>query len=73
MEKPITVARKEFAEKLAVLLTEARELPAFVIGDILEDVLRQVRMIDAEQTKRDTEAYAKALNEKEAEHGKAES
>ena len=59
MEKPITIARQEFIDKLVSLINTSG-LPAFVISGILEAMLQATR----EQERLQLEADKKKMEEK---------
>ncbi len=65
IRKPLTVARQEFLENLANIINES-ELPAFIIGDILNNVLSEVRALAERQYNNDKENYEKSLVENES-------
>jgi hypothetical protein len=56
MQKPITVAREEFIETMINTINESG-LPAFVIADILTDLLSAINELKVQQYKKDLEAY----------------
>ena len=64
MVKPITVAREDFAEKLADTINESG-LPAFVIIETLERTISHLKVIAQQQYEKDKAAW-------EAEEEKAE-
>lgn len=60
MLKPLTVARNDYMTEICNL-TNNSNLPAFVIVEVLESILREVRpMIDTE-LKRDMATYRAAM------------
>lgn len=60
MEKPTTIACKEFRQKIIDSINTSR-LPAFVIVLILESALNDVKRIEEMQYAADKEAYEKSL------------
>ena len=62
MNKPITIERQETMQKLVEIINRAR-LPAFVMADMLDEILRSVRMLAQKQYEKDAEAYAKAMED----------
>lgn len=52
MDKPITVARVEFIDKLVELVNNSG-LPSFVIMPVLDDALREMKRITDEQYRND--------------------
>ena len=62
MTKPSTVARQEFIEKQVALINESG-LPAFVLIDIVEEALDQLRKLAEEQYHKDKEAWDNYLKE----------
>lgn len=56
MNKPITVLREEFVDGLAELINSSA-LPAFVLSEVMERTLNQLRALEAEQYKRDKAAW----------------
>ena len=59
MEKPLTIKRAEFSQRLADAINES-ELPAFVVADILERVTEHVKRLANEQFMNDKQAYEQA-------------
>ena len=64
MKKPSTVARQETIEKLIELINSS-ELPAFVLLDIFEETLRELRKVAVDQYKRDKEKWDEYNRSKE--------
>ena len=60
MKKPITLARRDYMQGI-VDLTNKSGLPAFVIVDVLEHVLEELRPAVSTELKRDEAAYHEAL------------
>lgn len=56
MDKPITVARQEFMEKMAALINES-QLPSFIIADIFELTIPTLRSYAEQQYKADLAAF----------------
>ena len=67
MQKPLTIARNDYMTALCVL-TNNSNLPAFVIVEVLESVLREVRPMMETELKRDMATYRAAM-QKEPEKG----
>lgn len=65
MDKPITVARKEFIDKLVELINGSG-LPAFILADVLAGCMKEVSELADKQYQADLKAY-KESEEKEAE------
>lgn len=59
MEKPLTIKRAEFTQKLAQTINEA-ELPAFIVADCLQAVLIEIQTLATQQYQRDLQAYQQA-------------
>ena len=69
MNKPSTIAYREFVEKIQQALDTAN-LPAFVIIPVLRDALAQLVQLDEQQYKRDEAEYRAALQgDKETDEG----
>lgn len=62
MEKPLTIKRAEFTQKMAQVINES-ELPAFVVADVLKQVTAQVQELANAQYQRDMQAYKSACEE----------
>ena len=56
MEKPITVAREEFANAL-IQLVNTTKVPAFVILDVMGGVTQELQMVAKKQYDNDLAAY----------------
>lgn len=63
MNKPSTVVRQEYIEKQIELINSSG-LPAFVLIDILEDTLQELRILAKDQYKKDKAAWEEFLKEK---------
>ena len=48
MNKPLTVARQEFLDKIGNIINHA-ELPAFIVADIFRDCVQQLDQIARQQ------------------------
>lgn len=59
MTKPSTILRQEFIEK-EIQLINTSGLPAFVLVDIIEETLQELRRLAAEQYRKDKEAWEKS-------------
>lgn len=64
MQKPTTVLRQEYIEK-QIKLINGSGLPAFVLVDILEDTLQELRRLAESQYQKDKKAWDE-YQEKEA-------
>ena len=62
MNKPITVARQEFAEKLVNIINESN-LPAFVIAESLRSAVTEVDKLAQAQYEHDKKAWEESQNE----------
>ena len=70
-DKPLTVARHDYMQTM-VDATNNSNLPAFVIVEVLENLLREMRpMMDAE-LKRDLASYRASMQESHIEGGKSD-
>ena len=56
MTKPSTILRQEFIEN-EIQLINTSGLPAFVLVDIIEETLQELRRLAAEQYRKDKEAW----------------
>lgn len=65
MNKPLSVARMEFAECMSKLIAESG-LPAFMLYDILRDATNRLAQMADEQYKREKEIYENAQKEEPA-------
>ena len=63
-QKPITVARQDYLNSI-IDTTNKSGLPAFVIADILEDILSEVNKAADQQLKRDEAEWHKARAEEQ--------
>ena len=59
MNKPITLARKEFIEKIVAACNES-QLPAFVVADVLGEAEKAARELAEKQLAADAEAWEAA-------------
>ena len=62
--KPITVVREEFATSLINLLNNSG-LPAFVMGDILKNAVRELERLEGEQYQADKKVWKEAQAKQE--------
>lgn len=62
MQIPITVARQAYIEKICDI-TNNSGLPAFVIADVLEKALAEVRKMEQDQLAKDMQEYTRARDE----------
>ena len=63
MNKPSSVLRQEFIEKQIDLINTSG-LPAFVLVDIIEDTLQQLRILAKDQYEKDKAAWDEFQKEK---------
>ena len=56
MNKPLTLLREEFLAK-HIELVNTSGLPAFILADIMEDALRQLRILAKDQYEKDKAAF----------------
>lgn len=59
MDKPLTVARQEFAEQIVNVINESG-LPAFIMSDILKTAIAEVDKIAQAQYEADRRKYEKS-------------
>lgn len=64
MNKPITIERQEVLQKLVDTVNGA-QLPAFVLVDMLDDILQNMRAIARKQYEKDLETYTAAMEDRE--------
>lgn len=62
MNKPLTIARQEFAESLINIINGA-ELPAFVISGVLKETIAEVDKIAQNQLMADRQQWEKEAEE----------
>lgn len=60
MEKPLTMRHCEYMQKI-VSATNQSDLPAFIMVEVLESVLREIRPAIEMELKRDMATYRAAL------------
>ena len=66
--KPITVAREEARQAITQAINEhGQGLPAFVLVDILQNLLLELRQIESQQLSGDMQRYQESLEEEQAE------
>ena len=63
MQKPLTLARRDYIQSVCDL-TSKSGLPAFVVADVLESVLAQIRIEVESEIKRDEAMWRKAQQDK---------
>lgn len=68
MDKPITVAREEFVEKIVQTVNESR-MPAFIMESILKDITAEVHAAALQQYENDKKAYEESLKDKTEREG----
>lgn len=66
MNKPLTVARQEFAENIVELINNTR-LPAFVMMDILKSCEAELTALSQRQYEQEKAEYEKSLEESKEE------
>lgn len=68
MQKPITIIREELKNNIVELINNSN-LPAFIVGDIVEKILFECRKLEQQQYEQDKKNYAaqeeKKVNEVE--------
>ena len=69
MNKPLTVARQEFAETIVTAINQA-EVPAFVISEVLKNALVEVEKISQAQYEKDMTEWKKIQEEGKHEDNK---
>lgn len=62
MDKPITVAKKEFEDKLTDLINTSG-LPPIILSPIFKDMYNNIKLMEKRQLDSDTERYMKFLEE----------
>lgn len=62
MEKPLTVARQEFAENIVEVINNSG-LPAFVMLEIVQSCERELTKLSQQQYEKDKEKYEKSDKE----------
>ena len=60
MNKPLTIARREFTAAMNKLIAES-ELPFSMLTDIFRDAAAQAQLMDQSQYERDLKSYEAAL------------
>lgn len=71
MNKPASIVRQEFIEKQIALINNSG-LPAFVLVDIMEDTLAELRRLAKDQYEKDKAAWEEFQKEKTKNNGTAE-
>ena len=66
MEKPVTIIREELRQKITSAVNESN-LPAFVVADMFEGFLRELRALERQQYQNDLDNYQKTYAEEGAE------
>lgn len=66
MNKPVTIVREELRQKITSAVNESN-LPAFVVADMFEGFLRELRALERQQYQNDLESYQKTYAEEGAE------
>jgi len=67
MEKPITVMRQEFTEKLVEVINTSG-LPAFIMREVVGGLYKELQRGEEEQLKNDLAAWEKAQEEAKKEN-----
>lgn len=62
MKKPLTIARKEYIDSI-INATNASNLPAFVIVEVLEKMISEMKKMASTELKRDEALWHKAQTE----------
>ena len=65
MQKPVTVVREELRQKITSAVNESN-LPAFVVADMFDGFLRELRTLERQQYQNDLENYQKTYAEEGA-------
>ena len=60
MDKPLTVARQEFTEKIVDVINSAN-LPAFVVAEVLQKCVVEIENIAKQQYEMDKKQYEASL------------
>lgn len=68
MNKPITILREEYVNKIVTVSNESA-LPAFVKLDVLEKVCEQLRKLAREEYAKDVSEYQNASADEERKEG----
>lgn len=66
MEKPISLRKKELIGEIANGINNCG-LPLFVISDVLENILKEVKTLQLNQEQKEEEEYQKFLEEQKTE------
>lgn len=64
MQKPITVARREFIESMNELM-ENSGLPLSMLCDIFKDAVMQLQQLEERQYEQDKKAYEESLKKEQ--------
>ena len=64
MQKPITVARRDFVDSMNKLIAESG-LPFSMLCDIFKDAVIQLGQLENEQYEKDKKAYEESLKAKQ--------
>ena len=56
MNKPVTIIREELRQAITSAVNESN-LPAFVVADMFEGFLRELRALERQQYEKDLKAY----------------
>lgn len=65
MQKPITIIREELKNNIVELINNSN-LPAFIVGDVVEKILFECRKLEQQQYEQDKKTY-EAQEEKRVE------
>lgn len=65
MQKPVTIIREELRQKITSAVNESN-LPAFVVADMFDGFLRELRALERQQYQNDFEKYQKTYAEEGA-------
>ena len=66
MNKPLTVARQEFLDNIAMIINQT-PLPAFVIAEMLDVALKRVNLIAEQEYRQDKAMWEESLKKTEKE------
>ena len=64
MQKPITVARREFIDSMNELMKESG-LPLSMLCDIFKDAVMQLQQLEEQQYEQDKKAYEESLKKEQ--------
>ncbi len=62
MQKPVTIVREELRQRITSAVNESN-LPAFVVADMFDGFLRELRALERQQYEKDLNAYQEECEE----------